>query len=440
MSEREITELFVVGNGFDLQCGLGTTYYNFLSYVLTNHFKENFEQKLIDSDKPVVEQYETRLRDYLNIAEDVGTYQVHRNYPDFKEVNIWYLIFLFEKSKGLKNWASVEEIMTNYLKDYQIIDFISHTIADAVSAEKIGTNLEKYAELGLSRTPYSERSFILKFITYSILHKDVSSMPQNDMYKKMQECYSTKANVDIDRIKELVTTILMLELNELEYDFECFIKCQVEKNASYLAKSNDLLKRMLNPESDSITPVESRPYYLLSFNYTSIWSESCKPKYSPTKYADIHGKVPKSSIRLSNIIFGIDHEGVDATALEYRFTKTYRTLQLYSRNFEDVANDREIYIDTIKQIKFYGHSLAEADYAYFQQMFDYYELYGNQNLELIFYYSVYEGSEPERIQQEQMLNISRLIEKYGQTLDNKNHGKNLLTRLIQTNRLKLICI
>ena len=59
MSEREITELFVVGNGFDLQCGLGTTYYNFLSYVLTNHFKENFEQKLIDSDKPVVEQYET---------------------------------------------------------------------------------------------------------------------------------------------------------------------------------------------------------------------------------------------------------------------------------------------------------------------------------------------------------------------------------------------
>ena len=256
----------------------------------------------------------------------------------------------------------------------------------------------------------------------------------------MQECYSTKANVDIDRIKELVTTILMLELNELEYDFECFIKCQVEKNASYLAKSNDLLKRMLNPESDSITPVESRPYYLLSFNYTSIWSESCKPKYSPTKYADIHGKVPKSSIRLSNIIFGIDHEGVDATALEYRFTKTYRTLQLYSRNFEDVANDREIYIDTIKQIKFYGHSLAEADYAYFQQMFDYYELYGNQNLELIFYYSVYEESEPERIQQEQMLNISRLIEKYGQTLDNKNHGKNLLTRLIQTNRLKLICI
>ena len=96
---------------------------------------------------------------------------------------------MFEKSKGLKNWASVEEIMANYLKDYQIIDFISHTIADAVSAEKIGTNLEKYAELGLSRTPYSERSFILKFITYSILHKDVSSIPQNDMYKKMQEKY-----------------------------------------------------------------------------------------------------------------------------------------------------------------------------------------------------------------------------------------------------------
>ena len=71
---------------------------------------------------------------------------------------------------------------------------------------------------------------------------------------------------------------------------------------------------------------------------------------------------------------------------------------------------------------------------------NYYDLYNNQELALIFYYSVYDNGIAEQIEQNQMLAISRLIEKYGQTMDNQNHGKNLLTRLIQTNRLKLIRI
>ena len=33
-NQQVATELFVVGNGLDLQCGLETTYENFLKYVL----------------------------------------------------------------------------------------------------------------------------------------------------------------------------------------------------------------------------------------------------------------------------------------------------------------------------------------------------------------------------------------------------------------------
>lgn len=39
------------------------------------------------------------------------------------------------------------------------------------------------------------------------------------------------------------------------------------------------------------------------------------------------------------------------------------------------------------EIKFYRHSLSEADYSYFQSIFDYYNLYENNKVSLIFYYS-----------------------------------------------------
>lgn len=42
------TELFVVGNGLDLQCGLGTTYENFLKFIFSNI--KNEELNMDNSD------------------------------------------------------------------------------------------------------------------------------------------------------------------------------------------------------------------------------------------------------------------------------------------------------------------------------------------------------------------------------------------------------
>ena len=80
-------------------------------------------------------------------------------------------------------------------------------------------------------------------------------------------------------------------------------------------------------------------------------------------------------------------------------------------------------------IKFYGHSLNEADYSYFQSIFDYYNLYGNARVALVFYYS--KGFE-------QTDSIYRLINTYGTTLPNKAQGKNLMHKLLLENRLKII--
>ena len=79
-------------------------------------------------------------------------------------------------------------------------------------------------------------------------------------------------------------------------------------------------------------------------------------------------------------------------------------------------------------IIFYGHSLSKADYSYFQSIFDYYDIYSNNNVSLIFYYS--EGYE-------QTDAIYELINSYGKTLSNKDQGKNLIHKLLLENRLKI---
>ena len=35
-------QLLILGNGFDLHCGLGSNYKNFLTYVITNKYNHQF--------------------------------------------------------------------------------------------------------------------------------------------------------------------------------------------------------------------------------------------------------------------------------------------------------------------------------------------------------------------------------------------------------------
>lgn len=111
------------------------------------------------------------------------------------------------------------------------------------------------------------------------------------------------------------------------------------------------------------------------------------------------------------------------------FTKTFRTLESTSHYdaFSDVFND-----EPPDCIKFFGHSLSEADYSYFQSIFDHVGLYGGTTA-LMFLYrpdARYDGSDL-------YLKVTKLINRYGDTLDNKDHGKNLLHKLILENRLSI---
>ncbi|WP_252899518.1 AbiH family protein [Lactococcus fujiensis] len=157
---------------------------------------------------------------------------------------------------------------------------------------------------------------------------------------------------------------------------------------------------------------------ILSFNYTEPLKQ--------LNLRNIHGALSEG-----NILFGIDYDKLKDNFTEppIEFSKSYRILESGRDTKMNISSDIDI-------IKFYGHGLGEADYSYFQAIFDSVDLY-HSNTKIIFYWSQYEGVDKKTIRVEQVKNVTNLIEEYGTTFTNQDHGRNLLTKLQLENRLQI---
>lgn len=138
------------------------------------------------------------------------------------------------------------------------------------------------------------------------------------------------------------------------------------------------------------------------------------------------------------IVFGIDGTGCLDDSTVARFTKTYRLLVLARNDFGiPIAYSGEngkgpVGIE-MGMIKFYGHPLASADYSYFQSIFDLVNLYSS-HVRLLFFYSDYSVMAREETYQR----VLNLLSAYGETMDNEDHGKNLIHKLILEGRLSIV--
>ncbi|HFR3830282.1 TPA: AbiH family protein, partial [Streptococcus suis] len=333
-NQQIVTELFVVGNGLDLQCGLETTYENFLKYV----FLQKKSELSIDTEEIdlsiVADRFENRFDFYST------NWFEHSGKEVYSFVNIWYQIFLHEKMLENRNWSNVESMIAHYLKEEHLI----YNIASVIKYKK-----RKIVSLGkqtVYRVPSmqgSQTNFFAK-LAYVLVKKDLTllQLPETESYQKIQEIYDNVVEYELEDIQSLVADVLLHELNELEYDFQCFLRYRLSETPNYNEKINSLLRRMVDPEKEIFTAVPI-PYHLLSFNYSSLWSQMFRPKFSPVKFLDVHGKIPDDEgLRFSNIIFGVDHSLFQASELEYRFTKTYRTLKSYTQGLEKIGEGRDI--------------------------------------------------------------------------------------------------
>ena len=128
------------------------------------------------------------------------------------------------------------------------------------------------------------------------------------------------------------------------------------------------------------------------------------------------------------------HINIDTTVGIFDFTKTSRKIHNINDKVKSLNNP--LLNRTVDEIIVYGHSLSQADYSYYQSIFDFYDLY-HSDIKLSFKYSVYDTKVRNQIKSEQSKRVIKLILDYGNTMDNKDNGKNLLHKLLLEDRLHI---
>ena len=79
--------------------------------------------------------------------------------------------------------------------------------------------------------------------------------------------------------------------------------------------------------------------------------------------------------------------------------------------------------------------MSSADYSYFQSIFDIVSLY-DSDVKLYFFFSNYADG----VEDETFMRVTSLLSAYGETMENKDHGKNLVHKLILEGRLAVVSI
>lgn len=356
-------QLLILGNGFDLACGLESSFQSF----------RKWRQSRID----------------INNLSD----------PDLNAFDV-----ILEQHRGdLSQWADVESAMQAL--------FVGEADHEPI-LDKI------YA----------------KPVAYSI---NLDGSESSTLYDSQNPlCQYSKSRMRLDKVpeKDDLVAFLRNELRRYEATFGEYLWQEVEnKGEKYTSAAQDALIRLMEDNVLEESYLSSTSA-VLSFNYTTPFSTS-NPISNETRFYNIHGTLAKN-----NIIFGIDGQDIEESGDGMPFTKTYRLLDMSPLSYRSLVYppDDENHEPT-SCIKVYGHSLAKADYSYFQSLFDTVSLYSGVTT-LVFYYSLYGDGESEqlrekRIREEMQRRAIHLLSSYGNTLDNKDHGKNLVHKLLLEGRL-----
>jgi hypothetical protein len=386
-------KLIILGNGFDLACGLKSRYYDFFSSRLNENLVEyldyaadEFKKNMYFSNKwfPTLfglreknEKYGRKIGRIIH--DDLG--EEHEIYKIVEQSDLTFWDFVFYYSNFRKNdrdivdydWCDIENRMLEFLQTPEDLKDVP--------------SIDNFNSLG---------SLLCLHLAYYL--------PREDKVSSQSEAFN----------------YLYEELRTFEKYFSRYI-ADISENLDY---QREAIKILVNISGNNVQEIKDK---IFSFNYTDPFSFNPYSSRS-LDIVNVHGKAATNSI-----LFGVDQESIIPESKAFRFTKTFRqmTETRLDKNYEDIILPKK---DDIQEIAFFGHSLSKFDYSYFQTIFDHYDLY-NSAIRLVFYYKIFGNRTPKDMELELAERISKMLYDYSPSIDNKKRGRNLTHKLLLEKRL-----
>lgn len=347
-------KLLILGNGYDIACGLKTRFSDFHNYF--SRFNQPFEKNFF----------------YFLLNETF-----FKKDGSYKEELCKLL-----KVDSILNWMDFELLLNHFLFESPYYDMCK---------------------------------------TYFDKRVKISNMFTHDLHgvENLTACFFN--NIDIQSEIKDFECFLSMQLLDFERHLCAYLNLAEENNHFIDSTREEVLSKIIG--TDECVGI-------ITFNYTN----PSVTRKLPVKY--VHGNCYGER----NIIIGVDFTLNNKTRyvkdyityenIGYKrmFHKTYRKLILE----HDTKERNSILSKDIQKLTFYGHSLGEQDYSYFQSLFDYYQIY-DSNVKLEFLYSNYDG--PGKEMTRTLDRVYKLINEYGKTLENEDHGKNLLHKMMLEERI-----
>lgn len=321
------SRVIVIGNGFDLNCKLKSSYEDFFEYSCKN---DSFYKKLEQISK-VVLKGKTVLID--NLSSIVRNISFNKN-----DGNIWDVYFYFYSKiiSDLNEWCNVEDAIKNSLDKKFTFNWNN--------AFNIFINCDINCCFGTIPTINNLISAFLDLV------------------------------FNCDRSMDFYN-FLFSQLKMFEKKFSDYLCKQIKNNDLYLENASKLIKKMQHDNDYEYNDI------ILSFNFTLINKTYLFKGVSGIDH--IHGDLENK-----NVIFGISNDALKPSDKDFIFTKLYRNNLIFDKDsyiksiafrydgivFFGLSLNQQDYQDLFSILKRYDFSDIE-DTPYF---IFYYSIYGNK--------------------------------------------------------------
>lgn len=350
--------LLILGNGFDVNCGLKSSFESF--------FGKSHDQ------------------------------------------NLWYKIFNFVFSKAEEPFAN--PIFEVYKKTNILWMDVESCIKNVLFMNST-SNFEK----GRLKRIFGFDSYIS--ILQLAFNQRFNSIYLYDNYQfcEFKRFFMSRFDNNINSID--IVDYLSDELIRFEEEFKTYI-ARISQTDEYKKKSAKILGELIDDGEEA--------FDILTFNYT-IPDQNAVSFFAYNNINHVHG------IMNDKVIIGYDSS--DISEINDNRIKMSKAIQKMFYKTSNVALPEK---DQVLFLKFYGHSLSSQDYSYFHSIFDYYEIYHNGKISLVFYYTPYHDTKEEndKWRNEYIGQVYNLLNSYSLNSSIHNEKSNVIvSKLLLENRL-----